>query len=462
MSINVIMPVLGMTQETGKIVRWLKSHGEQVKKGEPLIEVETDKAIAEIEAPGDGILANITANEGDVVPVATVIAVILAPDEAGNDRRPEVVQRTATQIKVSVPEQSVKDLPALAPGILDVVTVSPLARRIAEENNLDLRLIKPKGNKIEKADVYAYLERQKSAAHETGAGRLLASPKARRLIKEKRIPPPLPMGSGPGGAILAADLEEILAHPGIETQSPPISPVALPVESQSPIDKPASFSTVGTSWRIMSERTTLSWQTAPHFYLMREINASQMIQWRDNIRTRAATKVTITDLLVKVVAEALHRHPRMNASWQDGHIALFGRIHVGLAVAVEDGLVVPVIRNADQKSINELAAERERLIASAKAKSLHLEDIRDGTFTLSNLGMYMVDAFYAIINPPQAAILAVGRIADRVVPVDGQIVIQPTMILSLSCDHRVIDGATGAMFLQTVAEMIEQPLRILE
>ena len=165
---------------------------------------------------------------------------------------------------------------------------------------------------------------------------------------------------------------------------------------------------------------------------------------------------------MKVVAEALHRHPRMNASWQDGHIALFGRIHVGLAVAVEDGLVVPVIRNADQKSINELAAERERLIASAKAKSLHLEDIRDGTFTLSNLGMYMVDAFNAIINQPQAAILAVGRITDRVVPVDGQIVIQPTMILSLSCDHRVIDGATGAMFLQTVAEMIEQPLRILE
>jgi pyruvate dehydrogenase E2 component (dihydrolipoamide acetyltransferase) len=211
----------------------------------------------------------------------------------------------------------------------------------------------------------------------------------------------------------------------------------------------------------MAERITQCWTSVPHFYLLREVNASGLIAWRDKAHKGAETKITYTDLLVRVVAAALRRHPRLNAMWDEGKIRLNEQINVGLAVAVEDGLVVPVVHAADKLSVGEIAARRQALVARAQAGKLRPDDIAGGTFTISNLGMYGVDAFNAIVNPPQAAILAVGRIAERVVPVNGQPAVQPMLVLSLSCDHRVVDGARGAQFLDTVAGWIQEPLGLL-
>jgi pyruvate dehydrogenase E2 component (dihydrolipoamide acetyltransferase) len=226
--------------------------------------------------------------------------------------------------------------------------------------------------------------------------------------------------------------------------------------------------TVSRLWQIMAQRVSQAWTTIPHFYLLREVNATRLIAWLGEARGRAvekadkAEKITYTDLLVKVTAAALRQHSRLNASWLQDTIVLNHEINIGLAVAVEDGLVVPVIHNADRQGLSQLAARRAELVAKAQAGKLSPDDIGGGTFTISNLGMYGVDAFNAIVNSPQAAILAVSRIADRVVPLNGQPAVQPMLTLSLSCDHRVVDGARGAQFLQTLAALMEDPLRLLD
>ncbi|TMC90925.1 MAG: 2-oxo acid dehydrogenase subunit E2 [Chloroflexi bacterium] len=219
--------------------------------------------------------------------------------------------------------------------------------------------------------------------------------------------------------------------------------------------------TLGNTWRIMTQRTTQSWTSVPHFYLVREVNASRLITWREQILKRSVEKVSYTDLLVKIAAAALRMHPRLNASWNEDKITLKQEVHIGIAVAIEEGLVVPVIHQADTLSLEEIAHRRRELTAKAQDGKLRPQDISDGTFTISNLGMYNVDAFNAIINQPQAAILAVGRISERVVPVHSQPAVQPMMVLTLSCDHRAVDGVRGAQFLDTVATLIEEPLGLL-
>jgi pyruvate dehydrogenase E2 component (dihydrolipoamide acetyltransferase) len=227
---------------------------------------------------------------------------------------------------------------------------------------------------------------------------------------------------------------------------------------------PAASETLAMSriWRVMVERISQAWTTVPHFYLMREVNATSLIAWLAEARGRSTEKITYTDLLVKVTAAALRQHPRLNASWHENTITLNTDVNIGLAVAVEDGLLVPVIHRADTLGLSQLAARRGEVVGRAQAGKLALDDLSGGTFTISNLGMYGVDAFNAIVNPPQAAILAVSRIADRVVPLNGQPAVQPMMTLSLSCDHRVVDGARGAQFLQTLADLIESPMRLLD
>ena len=398
---NVIMPALEMAQDSGKILRWLKTEGARVRQGEPIMEIETDKVTVEIEAPASGILTNITAREGDVVPVGQTIAQILAPEEAPSP-----------------------------------IVASPVARKIAQEHAIDLARVKPTGGRIEKADVLAYLQTTGDQRPPTVSPRLVAaSPKARRLAHERGIDLATLRGSGPAGAILAADV--------------PTTPI-----TESP--------NLPTVWRVMAERMTQSWTTAPHFFLMREVNASRLIAWRERVKARTSTNITFTDLLVKIVAVTLRQHPRLNAAWRDGTLALNEAINIGVAVATEEGLVVPVIPRADTLSIAEIAARRQDVVTRAQAGKLRLDDVQGGTFTLSNLGMYGVDAFHAIVNPPQAAILAVGRIAERVVAVQGQPTVQPMLTLTLSCDHRVVDGARGAQFLSAVADLIEEPLGLLE
>jgi pyruvate dehydrogenase E2 component (dihydrolipoamide acetyltransferase) len=211
----------------------------------------------------------------------------------------------------------------------------------------------------------------------------------------------------------------------------------------------------------MVDRLSQAWTTIPHFYLMREVNASRLVAWREKAQNHSKEKITYTDLLLRLTAAALRKFPRLNASWQNDTIVLNPEINIGVAVAIEDGLVVPVIQRADERSLAQLAARRIEIVARAKAGKLSLDDLSGGTFTISNLGMYGVDAFNAIINPPQAAILAVSRIADRVVPVNGQPAVQPMVTFNLSCDHRVVDGARGAEFLQALADLVEEPLQLL-
>lgn len=382
MPTNVIMPALELAQETGKVLRWMKAPGDTVRKGDPIVEIETDKVTVEVESPASGVLRDVTAREGDVIPVGQTIALIFAAGESP--------------------------------------TLSPEGRGQGEGVGVAVSPSTPF-----KADVLAFVESR------TAARLAPASPKARRLAAERGLDVGALRGTGPNGAVLAEDV-----------------PAALP-------------SSVSNIWRIMADRMTASWTTTPHFYLVREVDVSRLVSWRERASAQTGARITYTDLLVRLVAAALTRHPAANVSWKDGTIVRHAEINVGLAVAIDDGLVVPVLHRADTLSLTEIAARREDLVTRAQAGKLRPADIQGGGFTISNLGMYGVDAFSAIVNPPQAAILAVGRIADRVVAVNGQPAVQPTMVLTLSCDHRALDGARGAQFLGALADLIEEPLALL-
>jgi pyruvate dehydrogenase E2 component (dihydrolipoamide acetyltransferase) len=422
MPTTVIMPALELAQETGKVLRWMKAPGDTVKKGEPIVEIETDKVTVEVESPAAGTLGDVTAHEGDVIPVGQGIAKIYAPGEG-----PSTQQGNGRQSD-------------------GAIKASPLARKLAAEHGVDLARIKTASGKIEKADVLAHVE-QRVAATAGAAARLApASPKARRLAAERGLDLRALRGSGPHGAILFNDLPA--------TPSPITSPGMRGAE-------PPRAEGVSSIWRIMADRMTASWTSAPHFYLVREVNVSRLVAWRERAGKQGGARVTYTDLLVRLVAAALTRHPAVNAAWANGSIMRHTEVNVGLAVAVDDGLVVPVLHRADTLSVTDIAARREDLVARAQAGTLRPADIQGGGFTISNLGMYGVDAFNAIVNPPQAAILAVGRIADRVVALNRQPAIQPTMVLTLSCDHRALDGARGAQFLGALADLIEEPLALL-
>jgi pyruvate dehydrogenase E2 component (dihydrolipoamide acetyltransferase) len=414
MPATVIMPALELAQETGTVLRWLKAPGDAVSKGEPIVEVETDKVTVEIEAPATGVLRAVSAGAGDVVRVGTTIALIYGPGE---------------------PEPVRADEPVMT------VKASPLARTLAEQHGVDLARVTTASGRIEKADVLAYVDARKASGGGNGAAARLAaaSPKARRLAAERGLDLAALRGSGPGGAVLAADVPAAAERPSA----------------------PATAPGVGTVWRVMAERMTQSWTTAPHFYLVREVTVSRLATWRERAKAQTGARITYTDLLVRIVAAALVQQPRVNVAWRDGAIVPNAAIDIGLAVAVADGLVVPVLHGADTLGLADIAARREDLVARAQAGKLRPADIQGGGFTISNLGMYGVDAFDAIVNPPQAAILAVGRIADRVVAVDGQPVVQPTMVLTLSCDHRALDGARGAQFLGALADLVEEPLALL-
>lgn len=378
------MPALEMAQETGKLVSWLKREGEQVRKGEMLLEIETDKAVVEIEATGDGVLAGITANTGDVIPVGQTIAWLLQAGESV-PARPEAA----------------------------VVT----------------------GRRTDAAPAAAGSAGQREAARPTGAARM--SPKARRLAQERGVDLASVRGSGPGGEILADD---ILAA---ATQTGTSAPAGAPLNA------------VG---RLMAARTTESWTSVPHFFLRRDLDASALNAAREAllpaVERSHGVRVTHTDLIVAAVGRTLRTHPRMNASWTGEGVVVHPEVHVAIAMAVEGGVATAVVRDADTASPAEIAVRRRDLAERARAGRLQPADITGATFTVSNLGMFGVDAFTAIIVPPQAGILAVGAIADRVVALDGAAVVRPMLTVTLSSDHRVIDGAGAAGFLRDLVDAL--------
>ena len=386
MAVSVVMPALEMAQETGKLVAWLKDEGERVRKGEMLLEIETDKAVVEIEAAADGILAGVTAKTGDVIPVGQTIAWLVQPGEAPPSG-------TAT------PPQTGRKMDAVP-----AAAASPAA----------------------------------APADATPAASVRISPKARRLAREHGVDINSIAGSGPGGEILADDI--LKAASAAPAPSPALSSQAEPLSS------------IG---RIMAERTAQSWTTVPHFFVSREVDATALGAVRERllpaVQASHGVKVTHTDLMVAAVARALRQHARMNASWAEGSVTIHADVNVALAMAVDNAVVTAVIRNADRQSIGDLARRRVELADRARANRLQPADIAGATFTISNLGMFGVDAFTAVIVPPQAGILAVGAIKDRVVAVDGLIGVRPMVTLTLSSDHRVVDGARAAAFLNDVA-----------
>jgi len=502
MPANVIMPALELAQETGKLLRWIKAPGDMVRKGEPIAEIETDKVTVELEAPASGILQDVTAQEGDVVPVGHTIAIIA--DSASPTLSPQGGRSgtLAPQGSGAVPTLSPQGsgaVPTLSPQgrgqgegpTSDRIKASPLARKVAEAHNVDLAHVRTASGKIEKADVLAYVESRRTVATAGNGGPgtiVAASPKARRFAAERGIDLRALKGSGPEGAVLAMDVPAAAEPTGTApltsaplTSAPLTSkpltskPLTLPSPQRGEgvaagegggiprrgVEDAASQEKVGTVWRVMAERMAASWTSAPHFFLVREVAVARLGAWLDKARAQTGVRITYTDLLIKLVAAAIVQHPRVAVSWRDGVIERHPDVNVGLAVALEDGLVVPVIHRADTLGLKEIAARREDLVARAQAGKLRPADIQGGVFTISNLGMYGVDAFSAIVNPPQAAILAVGRITDRVIPVDGKPAVQPTMVLTLSCDHRALDGARGARFLGALADLIEEPLTLL-
>lgn len=425
MPTQVIMPALGMSQEKGRVIAWLKQEGDTIERGEPLIEIETDKTTVEVEAAASGTLANVTAQAGDAVPVGTVIAFIFAQDET----MPQTVQVAPTAI----------DRAAAVERSAAAKHATPVAMRVAQAHGIDVRQISSPEKPIRKAAVEAFISG--SVAY------VLASPKARRIAHEQGLELAQIQGSGPNGAVLAKDVLSAVQA------ATPVEAVLRPVPAQTQ---------TGQMWRRMAERLTVSWQTIPHFYLRREINAAGLIRWREQVLSRSEVKITFTDLLVKIVAAALKQHPHVNGYWTEAGIAFNPHINIGLAVVVEEGLLVPVIHAADELGVTAIALRRQELVERALRGKLKVGDLDGGTLTISNLGMYNVDEFSAIVNPPQAAILAVGRISDRIVPVNGLPVVRPMLTLTLSCDHRMIDGARGAQFLNTIAQLIEEPLRLID
>jgi pyruvate dehydrogenase E2 component (dihydrolipoamide acetyltransferase) len=391
MAVSVVMPALEMAQETGKLLAWRKQEGDRVTKGEPLLEIETDKAVVEVEAPGDGILSAVSAAAGAVVPVGQVIAWLVTPGETvptsaafGRSGRPPAASAPATAAAPPPPGSDTQV------GRSADIRISPKARRLAKERGVDLRAM---------------------------------------------------TGSGPGGEILAGDIPEA---GGLQSESGTRQAEAPDVHAEIP-NLQSRYSA------LMAERTANSWTTVPHFFLTREIDASALVAAREQ---HAGTH---TDLLVALVARVLTKHPHMNASWMEGAIRMNPEVHVAIAIAVSAAVVTGVVHDAARLPVADIASRRQELAERARAGRLQPRDIAGATFTISNLGMYHVDAFTAIIVPPQAGILAVGAIADRVVVIAGQPAVRPTVTFTLSCDHRVIDGARAAAFLNDLADAVRRP-----
>jgi pyruvate dehydrogenase E2 component (dihydrolipoyllysine-residue acetyltransferase) len=414
MATEVKLPRLGQGMESGTIVRWLKTEGEAVAKGEPLYELDTDKVTQEVEAESEGVLLKIVVADGEV-DVGTTVGIIGAQDEdvsalladaqsgnGGAPPAPAAAPSAAPQGPTEIEDQPAPELeadvasaqaPTRAPG--EHVKASPLARRIARERGIDLAGV---------------------------------------------------VGTGPEGRVIAEDVEQAAVRP---TAPAPIG------AAQPEVDVVELTSTRKT----IARRLTEAW-AAPVFQLTVSADATELVATRERmveLLREGETKPTVSDVLTRLVASALVRQRPVNANFVEGRIHRFRAANVGLAVAAPSGLVVPVIRDADRKSVLEIARDRADVVSRARAGKLQLPDLEGGTFTISNLGMYGIEQFVAVLNPPQVAILAVGSIEDRVVAVDGELAIVPTLTMTLTCDHRAIDGSEGAEFLRDVKAFVETP-----
>ena len=393
---EIIMPKMGDAMTEGKVVRWYKKAGDAVKKGEPVLEIETDKVNLDLEAEQDGTVGEVTAREGQMVPVGGRLATILAPGE----KAPEP-QRRATDKKDSVKH-----------------TTGEYAEAI-----------ETKGPRKDKTVAVVASASTPAAA---AASRRRSSPLARRMAKDLGVDLQAIQGSGPGGRIIAKDIQQ---KPQQREESIPLSAMR----------------------RTIAKRLAESIGPIPHFFLTVDYDVTNLV----SLRSQIEEKTSVNDFVIRAVALALKQHPNVNASWGEEAITQHGEIHVGVAVSTPEGLITPVVRNADQKTVLQIAQEIRALAEKAKNRKLMPNEYQGSTFTISNLGAWGIEEFTAIINPPNVAILAVGAAEARAVVIDRQIVVRDRMKVTMSCDHRVVDGAAGAEFLRTLRQYVEQPVRLI-
>jgi pyruvate dehydrogenase E2 component (dihydrolipoamide acetyltransferase) len=420
------MEALSPTMEEGQLVQWLKSEGDEVSNGDVLAEIETDKATMELVARGEGVLRKIFVEAGGVAPVGSVIAVIAGGDEDISGIEGPSGAGTATAVADAPAEPAKQE-------------AKPAAQASAPAQPAQ----------SSKAPAPA------PAASATGnGGRVKASPLARRLAEEMGVDLSRVEGSGPGGRVVKRDVEAAKAA-GVPAPS-----VATWVPDGS------EYEDVPTSQmrKTIAKRLVTSIGPVPTFYLTVDVDMTRVLEARESINAmleKDGLKVSINDIVLKAVAGALRRHPECNAQWHETFVRRFNPVHLGVAVAIDDGLITPVVRDAHAKGIARIGAEVRELAGRARDKKLKPEEYTGATFSVSNLGMFGIHEFTAIINPPEAGILAVGGVEEMPVVVDGQVTVQPRMRITMSCDHRVIDGATGAQFLKTLRSMLEEPTAIL-
>jgi pyruvate dehydrogenase E2 component (dihydrolipoamide acetyltransferase) len=428
MATQVIMPKLSPTMEEGQISRWLKKEGEKVSMGEPLAEIDTDKATMEMQALANGVLRKILINEGESAPLGQMIAIIGEPDEDIS----QVLSTTAQTTKAAPPAE-------------------PKA--------------KPEPEKPSVAPVAPGAGNGGASAEPASAGRLIVSPLAARMAAESGIDLRTLSGTGPGGRIIKRDIEAAVEQSKAAATTPTrgaqlrvVRPgVQQQIGASAYRDEPAS-----EIRRTIAKRLVTSLGPVPHFFLTTEIEMDRAAEMRKGINALdPELKISINDIIIKVAAAALIQHPQVNASFQDRAVRYYERADIGVAVAIDEGLITPVVRSADQKSLSEIAAEVRELAERARNRRLRPEEYTGATFSISNLGMFGIDEFTAVINPPEGAILAVGAMAAKPTVRDEQIVVRQLMRMTMSCDHRVIDGATGAKFLQTLKKILENPLYLV-
>ncbi len=467
MATKVHMEALSPTMEEGQVVSWLKNEGDAVAEGDVLAEIETDKATMELVARGEGVLRKQLLAEGRSAPVGAVIGVIAAEDEdiaaileeAGSGAGP------AEAGPAAAPEPSTREEADVSRARDDVSAPAPTEREQVAEG-VAAAVEAPQRPATPEPGSVAAPGAGGPPGGGNGAGRVKASPLARRLAAENDIELGGVSGSGPGGRIIKRDIEAALegGAPAAATARLPAVPAPVPFQAPGPQAEELVEIPVSQMRKTIAKRLVTSIGPVPTFYLTIDVDMTRMAAARHGMNARLeerGQKVSVNDLLLRAVAGALRQHPEVNASWGETVVRRYGRVHLGVAVAVEDGLITPVVRDADRKGVAQIAREVRELAARARQRKLQPEEYTGATFSVSNLGMFGIEEFTAIINPPEGGILAVGRMEDRPVVQEGEVIVQPRMRMTMSCDHRVIDGATGARFLQTLKGYIEEPMLLL-
>lgn len=448
MATKVLMEALSPTMEEGRLVKWLKNEGDPVKSGDVLAEIETDKAVMELVARGDGVLRKRLANEGDSAAVGTLLGVVAAQDEdisaLVQGAGPAPVPSDSTQQPVGKAADA-GDVIAKAKEFEGVTSIPARPRQSQGEASTPPQERERRGH--QRIDTSAHVAEGNGTSGATVRPR--SSPLARRLASERGVNLSAVSGSGPGGRIVKRDIEQA----GNAAQPAGARPARAGDYEDVPLTQMR---------KTIAKRLGESIGPIPTFYLTAEFDVTRMAEMRAAMTEQGAEyKVSFNDILIKATATALAQHPEVNAHWTGEAIRQFNRVHIGMAVAVPDGLITPVIFDANEKGLANIAIEARELAGRARERRLKPEEYTGSTFSVSNLGMFGIDQFTAIINPPEAGILAIGSVDDKPVVVDGELVVRKRLRVTMSCDHRVIDGATGAKFLQTLRRMIENPLMLV-